>query len=289
MTEPQFRPDLYRGTARCYDSFRLPYPQDLIDDLAARSGADGDGRLLDLACGTGQVAFALRDRFAELWAVDQEPDMIAVARQKGEAAAGTTRMTFVTAAVEDLQPPLRSFDLVTAGNAFHRLRRRSAAASIRSWLRPGGFLALLWGGSPWDGDAPWEQALHATMTGWQDRNGAARRIPPGYDAARQATPDLVILREAGFEIAGRHEFACRHDWTLDEIAGFVASTSVLSRAALAGHAADFDAQLRRALLAAQPDGRFRQDATFAYDLARSPGQAGRTVKPARAGPPGWTG
>jgi SAM-dependent methyltransferase len=270
MTEPEFRPDLYRGTAQCYDSFRLPYPQDLIDDLAGRSGADGTGGLLDLACGTGQIAFALRDRFAEIWAIDQEPDMIAVARQKG-GAAGTTRMTFLTSAAEDVQLPQRSFDLVTVGNAFHRLRRRSVAASIRSWLRPGGFLALLWGGSPWDGDAPWQQALHASMALWQDRNEAARRIPPGYDAARRATPDLTILREAGFQIAGRYEFACPHDWTLDEIAGFVASTSVLSAAALGAAALQFDADLRRQLGSCQPDDRFRQDATFAYELARSPG------------------
>lgn len=32
--------------------------------------------MLDLACGTGQLAFPLADRFAETWAVDQEPDMI---------------------------------------------------------------------------------------------------------------------------------------------------------------------------------------------------------------------
>jgi SAM-dependent methyltransferase len=60
MADPEFRRDLYRGTARDYDRFRVPYPQALIDDLAGRSGADGQGRLLDLACGTGQVTFALQ-------------------------------------------------------------------------------------------------------------------------------------------------------------------------------------------------------------------------------------
>ena len=86
MTPQDFRPDLYRGTAGYYEAFRLAYPAGLISDLAARTGADGTRRLLDLACGTGQVSFALRDRFAEIWAVDQEPGMIAVARQKAAAA-----------------------------------------------------------------------------------------------------------------------------------------------------------------------------------------------------------
>jgi hypothetical protein len=33
-------------------------------------GADGSRRHLDLACGTGQISFAMQDRFAEIWAVD---------------------------------------------------------------------------------------------------------------------------------------------------------------------------------------------------------------------------
>jgi hypothetical protein len=67
---PAFRTDLYRGTAAAYDRFRPRHPTALIADLVARTGADGTGRLLDLACGTGQAAFALAESFAD-WAVDQ--------------------------------------------------------------------------------------------------------------------------------------------------------------------------------------------------------------------------
>jgi SAM-dependent methyltransferase len=60
----EFRRDLFRGTAGYYDRFRAPYPQALIDDLAGRpgpgAGPGGAGRLLDLACGTGQLSFAFR-------------------------------------------------------------------------------------------------------------------------------------------------------------------------------------------------------------------------------------
>jgi len=43
---PEFRSDLYRGTAGYYDRFRVPYPPGLIGDLADRTGADGTGKLL---------------------------------------------------------------------------------------------------------------------------------------------------------------------------------------------------------------------------------------------------
>jgi SAM-dependent methyltransferase len=50
-----FAVDLYQGTAEYYDRYRLPYPQALIEDLIARTGVCGQGRLLDLACGTGRL------------------------------------------------------------------------------------------------------------------------------------------------------------------------------------------------------------------------------------------
>ena len=48
-----FATDLYQGTAEYYDRYRLPYPEAMTEDLIARTGVSGQGRLLDLACGTG--------------------------------------------------------------------------------------------------------------------------------------------------------------------------------------------------------------------------------------------
>jgi len=270
--ELKFRPDLYRGTAEYYDRFRPPYPAELIDDLASRTGADGSGRLLDLACGPGPICFALRPWFAEVWAVDQEPDMIRLVRQKAAALASPPRWEFSIAAAETLAAPAESIDLVTIGNAFHRLPRDVVAAEVLRWLRPGGHLALLWGGSPHSeiGSAPWQQALLAEMQRWQHRPGAEQRIPSDYQTDRDARPDPGILRAAGFEVIGRHEFPVSQVWTADEIAGFVASTAVLSPAALGADATAFDTSLRRVLLQQEPGGEFRQEMTFAYELARRP-------------------
>src|SRR5215475_10386153 len=117
MADPAFRADLYRGTASAYDRFRPPYPAGLIADLSARTGADGRGRLLDLACGTGQVAFALAACFAEVWALDQEPGMIDLARQKAARSGDAARFRFLTGTAEQLAAPAGHFDLVTVGNA----------------------------------------------------------------------------------------------------------------------------------------------------------------------------
>jgi SAM-dependent methyltransferase len=270
MADPVFERNLFRGTADYYEKFRLPYPRPLIDDLARRTGADGTGTLLDLGCGTGQICFPLRDRFARVWAVDQEPDMTALVCQKAEASGNAARFRVLTCAAEELDAPAAGFDLVTMGNAFHRMQRDAIAANVLRWLRPGGYLALLWGGGPTDGTAPWQQALRDAGERWRHRAGIMDRVPPGWEAAREARPDAVILREAGFEMAGRYEFGFSHEWTADEVAGHAFSTSVLSEAALGDLAPEFAAELRRVLLAAEPSGRFRQDSTFDYELARRP-------------------
>jgi len=269
VDDPEFRRDLYRGTAEYYDRFRVPYPRDLIDDLAGRSGADGAGALLDLACGTGLISFAMHSYFGHIWAVDQEPDMIGIARHKA-GAAGIGSIRFLTSAAEDLSAPDESFDLAAVGNAFHRLNRAAVAARVFRWLRPGGFLALVWGGSPWEGEAPWQQAMSATMDRWRIRTAAQGRIPPGYERARKDRPDLAVLDESGFRRAGSYEFPTAHEWTPETLIGFAYSTSVLSREALGGLAPHFEAELRRELRASEPTGRLRQTIEFAYGLARRP-------------------
>ncbi len=93
------------------------------------------------------------------------------------------------------------------------------------------------------------------------------RIPANYEPDRAARPDAEILRE-GLEVIGRFEFAVGSRWTADSIAGYLASTSVLSPVALGDSASGFDQDLRGELHAAEPGGEFRQESAFAYDLAR---------------------
>jgi SAM-dependent methyltransferase len=256
VTDPQFRDDLYRDTARAYDKYRPPYPP-----------------VLDLACGTGHLAFALYGKFGHVLAVDQEPDMIGVVRAKASAADLANLRAEVSTA-QAVSVPAESVDLIAIGNAFHRLPRRDVAARALRWLRPGGYLALVWGGSPWDGDLAWQRALAGLMDRWRARaqaeTGDTDRIPPGYNAARAATPDLDVLAAAGFELVGRWEFPEPHAWTLDEVAGFMRSTAVLSPRALGVLAREFEQDLRHGLARHAVGGRLRSVIGFAYELARRP-------------------
>ncbi len=80
------RRDLFKGTAWYYARYRPGYPGPFFDHLAARFGLDGTGRLLDLGCGTGQLALPLAGRFEGVVGMDPEPEMLAEAAARARAA-----------------------------------------------------------------------------------------------------------------------------------------------------------------------------------------------------------
>ena len=269
MDDPEFRRDLYRGAARHYDRFRLPYPSNLIDDLRARAEVGLGGRILDLACGTGQISFALHGYVDDVWAVDQESDMVEVGREKAKKLA-VHNICFATSTAEDLVAPEAFFDLVAIGNAFQRLRRETVATNVLRWLGPGRYLALLWSQPPWHGEAPWQQAMSATFERWMTKAYARDRVPPGWEQARAQRPDRVVLERTGFDWVGTYEFPVAHRWTPETLMGFVLSTSFLSAAVLGDLAHEFEEELRRELASGDPTGQFLQTTTSRYELARRP-------------------
>jgi ubiquinone/menaquinone biosynthesis C-methylase UbiE len=267
--EVRFAADLYRGAAAAYDRYRLPYPAAMTADLVRRAGVSGRGRLLDLACGTGQLAFPLRRMFAEVWAVDQEPDMIREVRAKA-AAEQARNLRPVLSSAETLDAPPGYFELAVIGNAFHRLSRDLAASLILGWLQPGGHLALCWSSQPWTGEQTWQRALAAVLDRWKAALGAGHRIPAGWEEARTRRPDSRVLSDAGFELAGSFEFAVEHRWTVPELAGLIRSTSFLSAAVLGDQAAAFDAGLAASLGPENEDGVLTETVSFVCELARKP-------------------
>jgi len=266
----RFATDLYQGTAEYYDRYRRPYPEAMTEDLIARTGISGHGRLLDLACGTGQLAFPLRRFFTEVWAVDREPGFVQMVQAKaGKLGAGNIRP--VVADAETLAAEPGHFELAVIGSAFHRLDRDLVAARLLGWLQPGGHVALCWADVPHVGDQEWQRALKALTDRWQTALGATDRVPANWAEPERRRPHARVLSEAGFETAGRHEFHVEHRWSPAELAGFVRSTSFLPPSVLADQGAAFDDDLTAAMGPfAAADGTVPQDVSFGYDLARKP-------------------
>ncbi len=269
MSEPaNLRAEAFAGTAEAYRRYRRPYPRRLMDDMIARARIPADGRLLDLACGPGRVALALAEQFARIDAVDLEPEMIAV----GQAAAerrGWTHVNWTIGRAEDFTAAPEAFDLITIGEAFHRLDQPRIAALALAWLKRGACLATLGGDGFLDGEAPWQRALRAVVVE-QTRHAFPNGWATTTAGAGGVDQQEAVLRAAGFKDVVRRRFVEPVTWTVEGLVGYLRSMSITAPAIIGPDRAPFEQAVTEALLAHDSSGVYPQDDAFGYTLAWKP-------------------
>ena len=79
--------------------------------LVEATGATAGTRALDLACGTGDIAFLLMNRGAHVTGLDITPAMLSLARAKPDGS----RLNWIAADMTALPLPDRSVDVITTG------------------------------------------------------------------------------------------------------------------------------------------------------------------------------
>jgi len=132
MHEDRSRAESFGAVAALYDRARPTYPPALIDALLA----GGPRRALDVGTGTGIAAAMLAARGVSVLGVEVDERMAALARAKGLAVEVTP--------FEHWRPAGRSFDLVTAAQAWHWVDPLEGPVRVASVLARGGRIALFW-------------------------------------------------------------------------------------------------------------------------------------------------
>ena len=262
---PSFPKDLFAGTARYYADHRVPYPRDYLADLMEKVEPSRKGCLMDLGSGPGRVAIPLARFFREVRAVDQEPEMIEVGIQES-ARCGVTNVRWIVSRAEDVEASPDSFEMITIGEAFHRMDRPLVARRALEWLQPGHYLAIMGCNSVWKGKEDWQLRAVEVIARWMK----PRRTDGMQASTRRSLSDVQVLREAGFVDIENFRFAVPHTWSLDSFIGYLYSTSVVSRRVLGEKVDDFEADLRQTLLSHDSSGYYQETLDFYYDLARCP-------------------
>lgn len=254
--------NLFTGTAASYAAFRPPYPRALLDLLA--DAGPGHGRLVDLGCGTGELARPLARVFSEVIAVDPELDMIEVgAARAGDDGLDTIRWVLGSAETVDL--PAGPVDLITVGSAFHWMDRPLVLRRASRCLSPGGAFAVAGGNSPWTGSEPWQQVIVSVLA---ELAGPSRRAGDGV-FRQPAERHEVVMASHGFSDVVQHEFRMPYEWSLDGILGYLRSTSFASRVVLGDRADEFERILTEELLNVNPSRTYTEVLPF-YALVGHP-------------------
>ena len=129
---------VYNRLAAFY-RFRLPYPAEVVDYLAACAGPQG--RVVDLGAGTGSLSVPLAARGLEVTAV--EPARAMLSELRGNAAASGLAVDAVHAAAESTGLPGNSFDFALVADALHWVDPERAGPEIHRLLKSTGACAVV--------------------------------------------------------------------------------------------------------------------------------------------------
>jgi demethylmenaquinone methyltransferase/2-methoxy-6-polyprenyl-1,4-benzoquinol methylase len=166
---------------------------------------------VDLACGTGDIAFLLAEKYpaGQVVGIDLTEPMLDLARKR----CNSDNIKFVRQDMAALDFPDESADIVTGGYAVRNAAELSEAfVEIHRILKPGGFVALLDFSKP---PSPWFQRLqYLVLKYWCGLWGLLLHGNPEVHAYISASlktfPDRVELRqlisETGFVISHSRQF-----------------------------------------------------------------------------------
>jgi ubiquinone/menaquinone biosynthesis C-methylase UbiE len=153
--------------------------------LADQAGIQAGQRVLEIGCGTGNLALLVKRLHPGATVVGLDPDPKALARAARKAGRAGLPLQLDRGFADALPYPDGSFDRVLSSFMFHHLQaadRRSALAEVRRVLGPGGSLHLLdFGGGQHPGHRPLARL--------------ARRSPRMHDNLGDRIP--ALMAEAG--------------------------------------------------------------------------------------------
>lgn len=253
---------LFEGAAWYYARYRPGHSPDLARAFAELFQLDGGGQLLDLGTGAGAIALALAHHFDAVVAIDPDASMLSEAARAARRH-GVVNVQFIHARAEELGDSLGKFRLITVGSAFHWMDRDKVLNFAHRALVPSGVFAIIESPGKATGASgsalplvPWDR-VHGVISHYL---GPKRRAGRGFYAA----PDESYEDMMDHSVFGGH-----HTLTLpgvpatrsvEDVIGYVFSTSYASRQQFGDRVAAFEDRLRQELLKASPSGQFFEPA-----------------------------
>jgi len=244
--------ELFASTAPYYARYRAGYPPEFFAYLIDRLALDGTQTVLDLGCGTGQIAIPLAPHVARVIAVDPAPSMLAEGR-RAAADRSVGNIYWHQGDARHLDAlDLPTLDLVTMGASFHWTDRAALLTELDKLVAPDGAVVVASRGALGKSTpAPWAETVTEIRTRYL---GPVRRAGTGNDTHPN------VLRHSSFGHVDTVDWTWRLRRDLDSVVGLQFSFSYSAPAQFSDEytRARFEQDLRDELAARFPDGDFTE-------------------------------
>jgi ubiquinone/menaquinone biosynthesis C-methylase UbiE len=255
--------DLFKDTAWYYSRYRPLYPATLIRYLIGKFSLDGKGQMLDLGCGTGQLAFRFADWFERIVGIDTEPEMI----QEAIRLSKEFRVENLEWFNGDLDTYKGKYNkqcrFVTIAKAFHWMDREEVLDTLYGMISNGGGVAIIDNYSPNKELLPWQKKVNEVV-----RHSYGNKRRAGNTTYSHPTVShQEIVASSKFELETYEIPAYEQLWTLDSIIGNLYSTSYGTKRFLGENVNLFEKHLKEELLTLDNSGVFREQIKLSIKLA----------------------
>ncbi|GCE03264.1 class I SAM-dependent methyltransferase [Dictyobacter aurantiacus] len=202
------RATTYNRTWKAFSEKTLTATLDYVDTLRLYEtprGQEKPVRILDAACGTGLLLKKLASLFpqAELYGIDQSPDMLTQAQKllADEPRFHLTQGSLSSSRIRALPYQPASFDLITCTNTFHYLDDPQAVLrGLTTLLTPGGQLVVE------------DYARRSFPFPWRPFEWLIKRVDPQHNRAYTRLEAQQICEAAGFHILAASDFSAGLLW-----------------------------------------------------------------------------
>lgn len=254
-------------TTRLFDSavghyvrFRLPYPAEMIADIAKRFDlADGIGRVLDIGCGPGTLTFALHDLGIAVTGIEPNSAMLAAARTAANERG--LRIPLLHKAAEAVTPDDGPARIALFGRSFHWTDRSLVLQRLNAVIEPGGGVVVVHEDTRTRSQTKIGQVVEALKRDW---------CPDGIPGADSRGHHEEHLHASAFSDVERVLYPVTRRWSVDDAVGHMFSTSYFNPERLGSRVDSFEIDARSRLLELEPSGLFEERLAFSALYATRP-------------------